>query len=236
MSAQQPSDKKKRNVGLKATRYFRTRISPFAMTLVIMGGQTWIAYMINLGFVWLLPIATGIMLVSSILAYSVSHEPPSRAARALSIAVVALLTIINMVCIGWFIYDMLNPETVTVSHELLLSGFALWVVNIGVFALAYWELDTGGPDVRVLGLSEALRNNFYPDFVFEQYTTCSLHLSPDDWTPGFIDYLYLSISTATSFGPSVPAPSTSMAKLMAGAEALISMFILGLIVARAMSL
>jgi len=233
---QQFSQKSKRNIGLKATHYFRTRIAPLVMTLVIMVGQTWIAYMINLDFIWILPIASGVLLISSILAYSISHAHPSKAARALSVAVAVLLTFINLVCIGWFVYDMLNPETVTVSHELLLSGFALWIVNIGVFSLAYWELDTEGPDTRALGLPEVLRNNIYPDFVFEQYTTCNPHLSPENWTPGFLDYLYLSITTATSFAPSAPTPSTSMAKMMAGAEALISLFTLGLIIARAMSL
>jgi len=230
------SDKKPKNIGLKATHYFRTRIAPLIMTLVIIGAQTWIAYAINLSFIWLLPIASGIMLVSSILVYSISYTHPSRAARALSVAVVVLLTLINLVCIGWFVYDMLNPDTVTLSHELLITGFALWVVNIGVFSLAYWEIDTDGPDTRALGLPEVLRNKIYPDFVFEQYTTCNPHLSPENWTPSFIDYLYLSITTATSFAPAAPTPSTPIAKMMAGAEALISLFILGLIIARAMSL
>jgi hypothetical protein len=60
--------------------------------------------------------------------------------------------------------------------------------------------------------------------------------APDNWTPGFLDYLYLSITTATSFSPAVPTPYTHMAKMMAGSEALLSLFILGLIVTRAMSL
>jgi len=206
------------------------------MTLVVMGGQTWIAYAINLDFVWILPVISGVMLTASILAYSGSHRKPSRSARALSIAVVVLLPLINLLCMGWFVYDMLNPATVTVSHELLLAGFALWVVNIGVFSLAYWELDTGGPEIRALGLPTVFRNKDYPDFVFPQQTSGDPQLAPDGWTPGFLDYLYLSITTATSFSPAVVSPYTHMAKMMAGTEALLSLFILGLIVTRAMSL
>ena len=230
------TEKSIKNRGLQVSSYFRTRVAALITTLVIMAGQTWIAYAINLDFVWILPLVSGILLTSSILVYSGSHTKPSRAARALSIAVVVLLPLINLLCMGWFIYDMLNPATVTVSHELLLAGFALWVVNIGVFALAYWELDTGGPEIRALGLPTVFRNKDYPDFVFPQQTSSDTQLAPEDWTPGFVDYLYLSITTATSFSPAAPTPYTHMAKMMAGAEALVSLFILGLIVTRAMSL
>ena len=225
-----------KNKGQQVSSYFRTRVAALVMTLVVMGGQTWIAYAINLDFVWILPLISGVMLTFSILAYSGSHTKPSKSARALSIAVVILLPLINLICMGWFIYDMLNPATVTLSHQLLLAGFALWIVNIGVFSLAYWELDTGGPEIRALGLPTVFRNKNYPDFVFPQQASGDSQLAPQDWTPGFLDYLYLSITTATSFSPAAPVPYTHMAKMMAGSEALISLFILGLIVTRAMSL
>jgi len=206
------------------------------MTLVVMAGQTWIAYTINIAFVWALPVVSGTMLLLSILASTIDHTLHLNLARVLSIAVVVLLTLINLICIGWFVYDMLNPETVTVSHELLLTGFALWVVNIGVFSLAYWELDTNGPESRTQGLAALLENKSYPDFVFAQQTPSDPQLSPSSWAPGFMDYLYLSITTAMSFSPSVPTPYTPMAKMMVGAEAIISLFILGLIISRAISL
>ena len=219
----------------KVHAYFRARVAAFIMTLVVVAGQTWIAYAIKLDFVWILPLVSGIMLTLSILAYSGSHKKPSKAARGLSIAVVILLPLINLVCIGWFVFDMFNPATITVSHELLLAGFALWIVNIGVFSLAYWELDTGGPEVRILGLPTVFRNKIHPDFVFPQQMPGDPQLAPENWAPGFLDYLYLSITTATSFTPGAAAPYTHMAKMMAGAEALVSLFILGVIVTRSMS-
>jgi len=238
MPSQQSTNKAQNSKmgSLQVSSYFRTRIAALSMTLVVIGGQTWIAYTINLDFVWILPLISGLMLTSSILAYSGSHRKPSRSARALSIAVVVLLPLINLICVGWFIYDMLNPATVTLPHTLLLVGLALWVVNIGVFSLAYWELDTGGPEVRALGLPTVFRNKNYPDFVFSQQTSHAPHLVPKNWTPGFLDYLYLSITTATSFSPATATPYTHMAKMMAGSEALVSLFILGLIITRAMSL
>jgi len=206
------------------------------MTLVVIVGQTWIGHAINFAFAWVLPIISGILLITSIIGYSGSHTMPSKTARSLSIAVVILLPLINLLCLGYFIYDMLNPATITVSHELLLAGFALWVVNIGVFALAYWELDTGGPEVRALGLPTVFRSRIYPDFVFPQQSSSDTQFRPDNWTPGFLDYLYVSITTATSFSPASSTPYTHIAKMMAGTESLVSLFILGLVISRAISL
>ena len=228
--------KKDKQKGWQVRSYLQTRIAALIMTLIVICGQTWIANAINLSFAWVLPLISGIMLLSSIACYSGSHTRPSKFVRFLSIAVVVVLPLINLLCLVWFIYDMLNPATVTVSHELLLAGFALWVVNIGVFALAYWELDTGGPEVRALGLPTVFRNKIYPDFVFPQQTSGDPHLAPQNWTPGFIDYLYLSITTATSFSPAALSPYTHMAKMMAGTESLVSLFILGLVISRAISL
>jgi len=206
------------------------------MTLIVIAGQTWIAHAINFTFAWIIPIISGIMLITSIIWYSGSHTKPSKPARSLSIAVVITLPLINLFCMGWFVYDMLNPATVTLSHELLLAGLALWVVNIGVFSLAYWELDTGGPEVRALGLPTVFKNRNYPDFVFPQQASPDPRFALPNWTPGFLDYLYLSITTATSFSPAALSPYTHMAKMMAGTEALASLFILGLVISRAISL
>jgi len=222
--------------GWQVRSYLRTRIAALIMTLIVICGQTWIAHAINFSFAWILPIISGVMLLTSIACYSGSHIRPSKVVRSFSIAVVVILPLINLLCMVWFVYDMLNPATITVSHELLLAGFALWIVNIGVFALAYWELDTGGPEVRALGLPTVFRNKNYPDFVFPQQASPDPRFAPESWTPGFIDYLYLSITTATSFSPAALSPYTHMAKMMAGTEALVSLFILGLVVSRAISL
>jgi len=233
----QKHNQEMRTKSLQVSSYLRTRIAALIMTLIVIAGQTWIAHAMNLHFAWILPIVSGVMLITSILVYSGSHAKPSKSARALSIAVVVALPLINLVCIVWFIYDMLNPETVTISHQLLLAGFAMWIVNIGVFSLAYWELDSGGPEVRALvDVQPVFSNKSYPDFVFPQQAEENLRFAPNNWTPGFVDYLYLSITAATSFTPAATTPYSHMAKIMAGSEALVSLFILGSIVARAISL
>ncbi|MDR2600459.1 MAG: hypothetical protein LBC73_09325 [Oscillospiraceae bacterium] len=241
MSDNQPtsdtsSSQKARNKRMQVRSYMQTRVAAFIMTVVVIAGQTWIAHTINLSFAWVLPIISGVLLIASVLVYTGSHISPSKFARALSISVVVLLPLINLVCIIWFIYDMLNPVTVTVSQDLLLAGFALWVVNIGVFSLAYWETDTGGPEIRRLGLPTVFHKRIYPDFVFPQQSSADTQLHPENWTPGFIDYLYLSFTTAIAFSPTALNPYTHIAKIMAGVQSLFSLFILGLIISRAISL
>ncbi|MCL2663037.1 MAG: hypothetical protein FWE83_06860 [Oscillospiraceae bacterium] len=236
MPLQQSSENNHNIKGLQVGSYFRARIAALIMALVVIAGQTWIAYAMNFDFVWALPIISGVLLTSSVLVYTGSNTKPRKAERVLSISVVVLFPLINLICMGWFIYDMLNPATVTLPHQLLLAGFALWIVNIGVFSLAYWELDAGGPEVRALGLPTVFRNKIFPDFVFPQQESDNSQLAPKNWIPGFADYLYLSITTATSFSPAGATPYSHLAKMMAGAEALLSLFILGLIISRAISL
>ena len=62
---------------------------------------------------------------------------PSRAARALSLGLIGVLVIANMISLvllvrGVFVGSHLSPA------GLLLTGAALWIVNVAVFALMYW--------------------------------------------------------------------------------------------------
>jgi uncharacterized membrane protein len=80
------------------------------------------------------------------------------------------------------------------------------------------------------------RKKIYPDFVFEQQMSSDSKFVPPDWSPGFLDYVYLSFTAAIAFSPDTPKPYTRMAKMMLAAESLISLFIIGLIISRAISL
>jgi hypothetical protein len=65
--------------------------------------------------------------------------------------------------------------------------WAIFVTNIIVFGIWYWELDRGGPFARHAG------ERPYPDFMLLQMTTP--HLAKPDWRPTFVD-LYLTSSPA----------------------------------------
>jgi hypothetical protein len=80
--------------------------------------------------------------------------------------------------------------------QLLRDAGEIWAGNVLAFALWYWELDGGGPHRR-----RAPR-----DFAFVQMTEPALAVP--GWRSRFVDYLYLSFTNASAFGPSDTVPSS----------------------------
>jgi hypothetical protein len=57
-----------------------------------------------------------------------------------------------------------------------------------------------------------------------------------DWSPGFIDYLFLAFTNATAFSPADTFPLTSRAKLLMMAEAAISLCTIAIVASRAVGI
>ena len=110
---------------------------------------------------------------------------------------------------------------------LLGSGAAIFVTNIIVFGIWYWEMDRGGPFARREGSKP------YPDFMFPQMT--ERELAPPNWRPEFVDYLYVSITNVVAFSPTDTMPMTHRAKAMMTVQAMISFTTLALVIARAVN-
>ena len=60
-------------------------------------------------------------------------------------------------------------------------------------------------------------------------------IAPLNWRPRFIDYLYLAFTNATAFSPTDVMPLVPWAKIAMAAQAVISIGILGLVIARAVN-
>jgi hypothetical protein len=60
-------------------------------------------------------------------------------------------------------------------------------------------------------------------------------LAPHNWRPRFIDCLYLAFTNATAFSPTDVMPLVPWAKITMTVQAVISLSILGLVVARAVN-
>jgi hypothetical protein len=73
-----------------------------------------------------------------------------------------------------------------------------------------------------------------PHFAFAQHV--NPELAPAEWRPLFLDYLCLGVTNATAFSPTDVMPLRHWAKLTMGAQALISLIILGLVIARAVNI
>ena len=73
----------------------------------------------------------------------------------------------------------------------------------------------------------------HPDFAFSQQL--NPELAPPGWRPKYVDYLILGITTSTAFSPTDVMPMTAWAKLMMALQSLISLAVIGLVVARAVN-
>jgi hypothetical protein len=60
-------------------------------------------------------------------------------------------------------------------------------------------------------------------------------VAPAGWRPRFVDYLYLGLTASTAFSPPDVFPLAPWAKIAMGAQALISLAVLGLVIARAVN-
>ena len=56
------------------------------------------------------------------------------------------------------------------------------------------------------------------------------------WTPGFVDYLYVSFTNATAFSPTDTMPLTPWAKLLMLFQSLASLLTVALVAARAVNI
>ncbi len=117
-----------------------------------------------------------------------------------------------------------------VSNEaavLLGSGAAIFVTNVIVFGIWYWDLDRGGPFARRAG------ERPYPDFMFPQMTTPNV--TKPDWRPTFVDYLYVSVTNVMAFSPTDTMPLARWAKMMMTVQAMVALSTAGLVIARAVN-
>jgi hypothetical protein len=111
---------------------------------------------------------------------------------------------------------------------LIASGAVLWLTNVLLFGLWYWELDRGGPAAREGAIDRI------PDFLYPQMT--EERWAPIDWRPSLLDYLYVSFTNATAFSPTDTMPLTPRAKVLMSAQSLTALVTVGLVVARAVNI
>jgi len=118
--------------------------------------------------------------------------------------------------------------SITSPAKLLWSGFSIWLSNIVIFSLWYWDFDRGGPSQRA-GAKDAI-----PDFLFPQMTDPGY--AEPGWYPRYPDYLYVSVTNASAFSPTDAMPLTRWAKLLMSIQSITSLILVGLVVARAVNI
>jgi hypothetical protein len=183
---------------------------------------------VRLGPRWLLPLIEGVLLVAVVVGAPGRINRRSRLLRAISIALVVVLVLGTLWATGQLIDDLIHggPETNSAS-DLLEAGSVVWLSNNIAFALLYWELDGGGAAARAHHAADHL------DLAFPQQL--NPRLASPNWQPRFIDYLYLGFTNATAFSPTDVMPLVPWAKITMAVQSVISIAILGLVIARAVN-
>lgn len=176
---------------------------------------------------WLVPGIGLVLVIVLIAARSFRIDREEMWLRRLGLSLMALLAF-SMV---WSVYHLVKGLIDGVVSDnaagLLTSGGAVWLSNVLVFGLWYWELDRGGPAAR------AHARKPYPDFLFVQMQ--NPNLADPDWEPNFLDYLYLSFTNATAFSPTDVMPMTRWAKTTMMVQSAISLITVSLVIARAVN-
>ncbi len=176
----------------------------------------------------LIPSLEGGLLLVLLIANPGHISRESSRLRIIGIALIALITVANVVSLLELIHALLYPSG---SHaggrSLVYASVPIWLTNVIVFGLWYWELDRGGPAAR-----EQARHR-QPDFLFPQMSTPG---SAPGWTPDFLDYLYTSFTNATAFSPTDTMPLTAWAKLLMMLQSLASLVTVAVVISRAVNI
>jgi hypothetical protein len=148
----------------------------------------------------------------------------STSRRLLAMILITVVAAINIFSLIFLVQALLFGDTSAIDgHDLLLNGMTIYITNIFMFALLYWEMDGGGPDRRVASNKER-------DFIFPQMIHTGI--ARGNWLPGFTDYLYLSTTNVTNIASAYTVPISHRAKLLMMIQALVSVIAVVLVAAR----
>jgi uncharacterized membrane protein len=194
-----------------------------ALVSILLTGLLYLVLPLNviIGPNWLLLVVEAVFVVPLIIDILTAWDLSHTARRILVLVPLGISTLALILGVALFI---LTLPTDTHATNLLRSAALLWVFNILVFALWYWELDGGGPWKRHLSGHQAA------DFLFPQQA------NGKSWAPHFLDYLFVAFTTATALSPADTNPLTRTAKALMMIEAVLSLTLIVVLVARAVNI
>lgn len=168
-------------------------------------------------------IGMAVLLASSMLIHSQNGRNLQKITAG---SLLAFISLSNIASLGIVLSGLISGHALVAAEELLASAIAIFLTNVIVYALWYWEIDSPG-------LTSRKWSKHDKDF---QFTHQDLPNEFPNWRPQFGDYLYLSVTNAINFAPADTRPLTLPAKMLMGSQALVSVFTLALVVARSVSI
>ena len=174
----------------------------------------------------------GPLLQLVLLGFLIAQDPGriDRRSATLNHVMAALLvsmTVGTALAVTVLAVDILAGVSGVTATVLLGRGAAIWVENVILFSLWYWQVDRGGPAERAAGSA------IPPSFAFPENATPEL--VPAGWRPTYLDYLYLAYTNATAFSPTDTLPVRRWAKLTMMVQSTLSLVIAILVIARAIN-
>jgi uncharacterized membrane protein len=176
---------------------------------------------------WLFPVVRLVLL-----GFLIAQDPGRIDRRSVTVqwlmmALLVVMTLGTVVGVIVLAYEILVAAHGISATALLGRGAAIWVANVIIFSLWYWQVDRGGPAERAAGSS------IPPSFAFPENATPEL--APPGWRPEYADYLYLAYTNATAFSPTDTLPVRRWAKLTMMVQSTLSLVIAILVIARAIN-
>ncbi|WP_327674122.1 hypothetical protein [Kitasatospora sp. NBC_00458] len=177
---------------------------------------------------WLLPSVEGLLLLTLMVADPGRIDRRSTVLRGVSVALVVVLACGAIWSTGRLVDDLVHAGPVTNSASALLrSGGCVWGGTVLAFSLLYSELDCGGAAARAHHMPEI------PGLAFPQQLSPAI--APAHWRPRYVDYLYLALTNSTALSPTDVMPLAHWAKIAMGLQSIVSLLLLGLVIARAVN-
>lgn len=150
------------------------------------------------------------------------------ATHTASVVLLGAIVIGNLAAVCLLVGALVTTSSDDLSGgQLLVTTAAIWVANVVVFGLSYWDLDDGGPFERARNERSA------PDFRFPQDETPEV--ARPGWRPRVWDYIFVALTSASAFSPTDTMPLTLTAKRLVGLEEIVSLVLVVLVTARAVS-
>lgn len=178
------------------------------------------------GVRWLIPLLE-LCLVALLLRTTPKLLTFRSAKRRINVVLLlGLVALGNLYALWQVAHQLLRGGRVHDGRELILTAINIYLTNIVIFALLYWEMDAGGPGHRAAAEDEER------DFQFPQSQIAALK----KWRPTFIDYLYVSSTNATAFSPTDTMPLSRRAKMLMLFQAIVSLVVVALVAARAVNI
>ena len=203
---------------------------PAAIAALAVGGlYTALPASLTVGPRWIFPCVVLALLVPTIISHRVGKHGLN---AVLGFAVASVLTLGLILSLILLIKAL--PEHKEPPGALLLSAASMWITNILIFALWYWRLDAGGPHQRD-------KRAGHPDgaILFPQMTMSEDALKEtgqENWSPNFVDYLFLAFNTSTAFSPTDAPVLARWVKGLMMLQSLLSLLIIALLAARAVNI